>query len=134
MSLSDLKSKIDGKIAALQALLQRLRTFRESLDNDDLADVLADLEPDTKTAKVTLRRPKSAYFDKVVSHFVQNKNDWSRTGEIARSTGLTTHSVRQMIYARYPDFFENRVDPSDDKRKQFRLSKPDETIKAEDLI
>ncbi len=108
------KQKLDGRIAELEARLEKLRVIRAALDDVEIAPDLAELFGDQNPGR-------SKNIDKMRSFFESCDNKWATVVQIGEGTQLKWGSVRQILYKTHKQEFRSRSHPKGGRTKQFRM-------------
>jgi len=110
------KQKLDGRIAELEARLEKLRAIRAALDDEEIAPDLAELFREQNPGQVK-------NIDKMRSFFDSCGNKWATVVQIGEGTKLKWGSVRQILYKTHKQEFDSRSHPKGGRTKQFRMRK-----------
>ena len=118
-----IKHRLDQKIAELERRLAKFQALREALDDEELASEVAELFVDENGAKRP-PRPKRREGRNIVilrEYFQSRQNAWATVAQIVAATGMSKHSLRQVLYRSHVDSFERQKPKGSRRESRFRL-------------
>lgn len=121
------KQRLDERISQLERRLENLRMLRTALEDASLAGDIAELFSESSSPQrdpVASRRSGGKTIEKIV-HFLESRNnEWATALEIAEGTGVSKHTVRQVVYKTAKDRFDRWSEPGFHRETKFRLLRP----------
>jgi len=118
-----IKQRLDQKIAEVERRLTKLRALREAFDDEELASEVKDLFAGENGAghPAAPQRREGRNIVTLREYFQNRENAWATIAEIVTDTGMSKHSLRQVLYRSHVTTFDRQKPKGSRRESRFRL-------------
>ncbi len=114
-------AKLDTLISELESRLQKLKALRDVIDDDEIAGELAQIFSQNGVKPRKRVHRKAGNIDKLIEFFRNRENKMATVAEIVQATGMSKHSLRQLLYRSHVGEFTRKSPSGRNRESRFRL-------------